>query len=316
MVRGSRRRRIDWSALGEVPRARRVDADARWSEVPAIVADLRDAPSAEAFDEGLRHAVEFARDALGLERSAIFLVEPARAMMTGTWGTGARGETVDEHGIAFESAALDREVFARADAGLLWTVYQDCPLIAQVDGETRILGRGWVGCTAILGARGPVGILFNDRALSGGPVDEVVQSRAAVLACTLGPAIEQCSKRIARAPGGPPAPHPLVQRVAALLAEDPTLTCDGIASRLHVSARRVARTFKLEASVSVVDHRNDVRLTRFLELADRGAPSLAAAALDAGFGSYAQFHRVFRARFGRAPRDYLLEQGRERRRVR
>jgi transcriptional regulator GlxA family with amidase domain len=99
----------------------------------------------------------------------------------------------------------------------------------------------------------------------------------------------------------------LVRRITALLAEDPTLTCEALAKRLHVSAGRVARTFKREASVSVVDHRNEVRLARFLDHADASAHNLVAAAIDAGFGSYAQFHRVFRARFGRAPREYLRE---------
>jgi AraC-like DNA-binding protein len=32
-----------------------------------------------------------------------------------------------------------------------------------------------------------------------------------------------------------------------------------------------------------------------------------AAILSAGFGSYAQFNRSFRARFGKSPREYLFE---------
>jgi AraC-like DNA-binding protein len=58
--------------------------------------------------------------------------------------------------------------------------------------------------------------------------------------------------------------------------------------------------------MSVVDYRNELRLARFLENADAEGKNLLEAALAAGFGSNAQFYRVFRARFGRAPREYLL----------
>jgi transcriptional regulator GlxA family with amidase domain len=80
-----------------------------------------------------------------------------------------------------------------------------------------------------------------------------------------------------------------------------------MAEQLHVSARHLARIFKREAGTSVVDHRNELRLARFLDRVDADAHNLLEAALDAGFGSYAQFHRVFRARLGRTPREYLLE---------
>ena len=33
--------------------------------------------------------------------------------------------------------------------------------------------------------------------------------------------------------------------------------------------------------------------------------SLLAAALEAGFGSYTQFHRVYRKMFGQSPREHL-----------
>jgi len=42
-------------------------------------------------------------------------------------------------------------------------------------------------------------------------------------------------------------------------------------------------------------------------LLDRGRTNLLEAALAAGFGSYAQFHRVFRALRHVTPRDYLRQ---------
>lgn len=44
-------------------------------------------------------------------------------------------------------------------------------------------------------------------------------------------------------------------------------------------------------------------------LVDRGSTTLLEAALEAGFGSYAQFHRVFRAQVHASPRDYLTPVG-------
>jgi AraC-like DNA-binding protein len=44
-------------------------------------------------------------------------------------------------------------------------------------------------------------------------------------------------------------------------------------------------------------------------LVDSGGENLLEAALSAGFGSYAQFHRVFRAWRGTTPREFL--QGRQ-----
>jgi AraC-like DNA-binding protein len=75
--------------------------------------------------------------------------------------------------------------------------------------------------------------------------------------------------------------------------------------RLGVSAGKLARDFKTEMGLSLVEYRNRLRLERFLALVDRGGGNLLQAALDAGFGSYAQFHRVFRSLLGTTPREYL-----------
>jgi AraC-like DNA-binding protein len=54
--------------------------------------------------------------------------------------------------------------------------------------------------------------------------------------------------------------------------------------------------------VSISRFRNQQRLHRFLYLYGRGQRTTAlAAALGAGFGSYAQFYRVFREEVGRSP---------------
>jgi AraC-like DNA-binding protein len=308
MALASQGRRIDWKTMGEsTPRARLLPTTGKWSRLAKLVAELADDPSEEATDRFLRDAVEFARRHLGIERCGIYRLNTVRMMMVGTWGTGAQGETVDEHDLAYAFGDVDREVFGRAQAGVLWSVFDDCPLIAQVEGETRLIGRGWVACTAIRGPRQPLGTLFNDSAITGSPVNEAVQSRAAILCCVLAQVLERRRQPVGVDGSEPGADHPLVQRVTDLLSDDPTLSCAALARQLRVSAGRLARTFKSEARVSVVEHRNELRLARFLDRADVSAHNLAAAAIDAGFGSYAQFHRVFCARFGRPPREYLLE---------
>ena len=71
-----------------------------------------------------------------------------------------------------------------------------------------------------------------------------------------------------------------------------------------MSLGRLARVFKAEMGMSLVEYRNRLRLDRFTALLDTGHRNLLEAALAAGFGSYAQFHRVFRALRHVTPSDY------------
>lgn len=50
-------------------------------------------------------------------------------------------------------------------------------------------------------------------------------------------------------------------------------------------------------------------LAAFDVLLDKGRTNLLDAALASGFGSYAQFHRVFRAQRRMTPREYLQGRG-------
>jgi transcriptional regulator GlxA family with amidase domain len=57
--------------------------------------------------------------------------------------------------------------------------------------------------------------------------------------------------------------------------------------------------------MSITEFRNRVGVERFLEIyGDGSARTLLDAALEAGFGSYPQFHRVFRNIAGYAPREH------------
>lgn len=96
-----------------------------------------------------------------------------------------------------------------------------------------------------------------------------------------------------------------VRRCMTLLEDDPTLSRDALADHAGSDPDALSHAFKRELGVGLVAYRNRLRLRRFLELASSGRLTLLAACLEAGFGSYPQFHRVFVAETGQTPRDYL-----------
>ena len=304
------RRRVDWQVTvsDDLPRLKLVTAPLQSTELASLTSEVLANPSPEVVDRLLRCAVEFARQVIGLERVGVFLFDAQEKLMVGTWGTSATGTTVDEHDIQYDSGEMDRAVFSRAELGYPWSVFEDCPMFAQENGQTRILGRGWIASTAIVGRSQPLGVLYNDTAISGDALDEAKQARVAVLCSLLGRALEPSLVAPMRIGSKAAKPrHRLVREVTQLLVRDPSMSCDDMAKRLKISSGQLSRTFKQHARTSIVDHRNEIRLARFLGHVDIRAGNLHEAALEAGFGSYAQFHRVFRARFGQAPREYLLE---------
>lgn len=103
-----------------------------------------------------------------------------------------------------------------------------------------------------------------------------------------------------------PDVHPAVERAARLLRDEPEpLTVEQIAARVGLSASRLSRLFHQQTGIALVDFRNRQRLQRFLHLYGRGRiVSVSDAALDAGFGSYPQFHRIFKQEMGCSPAEY------------
>src|SRR5664280_2258021 len=248
------RRRIDWrvTLADDPPKARLVSPTTQASELAEFTSALLCEPSPETVDRVLQYAVEFARNVIRFDRAAIFLMDTKAQAMVGTWGTDAEGNTANEHDIMYDYGHLDREIFSRAEQGYPWTVYEDCPLITQLENQTRVIGRGWVGCTAILGPRGPLGILFNDTALTHSALDEAKQARAAVLCSLLGRALEPCRAHLIQPGTGPGRPqHPLVREVTKLLVRNPTLSGESLAKQMKMSAGQLARTFKRYTDTSI-----------------------------------------------------------------
>jgi AraC-like DNA-binding protein len=97
--------------------------------------------------------------------------------------------------------------------------------------------------------------------------------------------------------------HPAVERATRLLRADPAAgDVSSLARAAGLSPSHLSRLFKEQTGASIGSFRNQQRLRRFELLYGRGRRTTAlAAALEAGFGSYAQFYRVFREATGRSP---------------
>lgn len=97
--------------------------------------------------------------------------------------------------------------------------------------------------------------------------------------------------------------HPAVDTVARLLQADPGAgDLTDLARIAGLSPSHLSRLFTTQMGLSISRFRNQQRLDRFMHLYRHGGGTTAlAAAHEAGFGSYAQFHRVFRRETGRNP---------------
>lgn len=79
-----------------------------------------------------------------------------------------------------------------------------------------------------------------------------------------------------------------------------------LAKRCGLSPSHLSRLFSQQVGVSLSHYRNSVRLGRFWHNYHRlGKGSILASALEAGFGSYAQFYRVYKSAYGVGPRESM-----------
>lgn len=104
--------------------------------------------------------------------------------------------------------------------------------------------------------------------------------------------------------------HPAVERAAHILqsAVDP-ISLDDLADEVGLSPSHLSRLFKQQTGASLVGYRQRVALQRFLRIYGDGRRfNMLEAAGDAGFGSYPQFHKVFRKVMGMSPSQYRRQQ--------
>jgi PAS domain S-box-containing protein len=139
-------------------------------------------------DTFYRRAVELAREKIGVERSAIFLLDPATQILHGTYGTDLQGNTTDEHGAAWAASALP-QVFHMHH--VQWTIIEQEYGYWQQDQFISNPQSGWVAHTLIRVANQPIGIFINDTALSQAPTDGMLQETIHLYCSLLGSMIQR-----------------------------------------------------------------------------------------------------------------------------
>jgi AraC-like DNA-binding protein len=256
----------------------------------------------------LRRAIELARDRIGLKRVGIFVLDPSRKVMLGTWGMDLSCTVVDEHQVIYDLCGTDEEALRRsADERVHFTVFENCPIIEHHGGETRVAGRGWVAKTPIRSRDMAIGMMFNDAGLTGAPIDEAKQAQAAILCMMLGSMLDPVrglqgrrAEPLFESPG-----QSIVSATVEMLNAEPGMSGGELAKALNISQSHLGRMFKAVKGMSLVDYRNRLRVEKFVALLERGETNLLDAALEAGFGSYSHFHRVFFAQLHVTPSDHL-----------
>ncbi len=111
------------------------------------------------------------------------------------------------------------------------------------------------------------------------------------------------ARRDAAATG--PALHVLTSRALRALTLHPELDRNALAQLGRTGPTEIGRHFRRDVGLTLVRYRTRVRLLHFIRRMDLGATELVSAALDAGFGSYSQLCRIFRADVGASPRTFF-----------
>ncbi len=98
--------------------------------------------------------------------------------------------------------------------------------------------------------------------------------------------------------------HPAVRKALSLLADElEPLNLRRLAKRCGVSTDYLSRVFARQVGVPLSRYRNSLRLRRFWDhYRHPSRPNMTEAAYAAGFGSYAQFYKVFATAYGVGPR--------------
>lgn len=105
--------------------------------------------------------------------------------------------------------------------------------------------------------------------------------------------------------------HVLTRRTLQALSAAPELDLGAIAKTLRAHPAEVSRHFHRDLGLTLVSYRTRRRLLCLIELVSRESEPLTSAASKAGFGSYSQCHRAFRAQLGCGPNQFFTAGVRE-----
>lgn len=104
--------------------------------------------------------------------------------------------------------------------------------------------------------------------------------------------------------------HPAVAKVVHLIRDEGDIesTVSELADKSGLCVSRLIPLFQEQIGMTITDFRNRQKLEQFLDAYRRdGQFNMLGAALDAGFGSYAQFYRVFKKTMRQSPREYFSD---------
>lgn len=236
-----------------------------------------------------RHRPEFRRPRHFHDEPELNLVVRGTAVIA----VGARQQTL---------VAGDALVFQPGQDHVLLHASEDLDLF--VIGLRPELADQSVGFRAIAATQGA---RFDERELSHVAAELCAVDASSDPTATQHRAVELFSRALERR-----IQHHVVNRSALeQVRRDATLSGPSLARRARVSQGALSSRFHGELGVPLVEYRARSKLMRFVALVDAGA-SFTQAAFEAGFGSYAQCHRVFQRGLGCSPRRYFAG---ERRRI-
>jgi methylphosphotriester-DNA--protein-cysteine methyltransferase len=115
------------------------------------------------------------------------------------------------------------------------------------------------------------------------------------------------SQRTGKVQGDATALHRAVRRALQLMSDGgQELNLSQLARACGASEAYLSRIFRRQIGVPLSRYRNSLRLSRFWEeFHQPGQKTVAEAVYAAGFGSYAQFYKVFNQAYGQGPRACL-----------
>ncbi|MBZ0289550.1 MAG: HAMP domain-containing histidine kinase [Anaerolineae bacterium] len=162
--------------------------DAMIGDLRKVLAVTNELIACPNLDTTYRQAVEAIRDALGVERCAVFIAHDG--YLHGTYGTDMYRRTTDEHTNSFLMNEEWQQRFERLKPqDAQWIVTHEEQ--RNWNGEETIgVGPGWIAITPIWAVGGFKGVLFNDTAISHSPLDPVQQEIVSVFCSLLGRIIE------------------------------------------------------------------------------------------------------------------------------
>ena len=80
---------------------------------------------------------------------------------------------------------------------------------------------------------------------------------------------------------------------------------DRACARAGISRRHFSKLFRQQTGRTFLEHLTELRLTHAAKLLDENRHSIIGAAFSSGYGDLSHFYRLFRARFGHPPREWL-----------